>query len=166
MDHRWIWYKAVLSWSHVLLRWNMWFIPLREHNSPLTAKEKNNSWGHQNAAVLHVVWNVIFGVASLVRVLLYFLKGCFSMLVFIYARALLSGPSQGLSFLLAVVLLVVSVKAPSFFWNSDSAGANGKQPWWVDLPTAGLCHHTGSIGISVKRFRRTEPCLSHSKNVF
>lgn len=106
--------KYSLNWnqwkSRERHRVNMWFISLREQNSPLTAKQ-NNSRGQLNSAALLIAWDCFhwcgsFCVSSDVLC-------CYS--VFMCARAGLAPPSQCRSLLLAVVLLVGSAKASFIF---------------------------------------------------
>lgn len=127
-------------------RLNMWFIFHREHTSPLTAKQ-NNSWGQHNTAVLHVVWKCCYwcrvtGVSSKIYV---------GSKVFVFYVPGLAGTTRAPFLWSWRLFLLIWLGEGFFFWNGDSAGEEGKQPWWADLPTAGTCQHAEQRRLSVAR---------------
>ena len=166
----------MIPWAAVMLRLNMWFIFHREHNSPLTAKQ-NNSWGQQSTAVLCTCCLKMLLLVAWHWCCSFVFPEGFLLVLCVYVCQGRAGRTIKVPFLSSRRLFCCFVgllKASSFFWNSDSAGEEGRQPWWVDLPTAGSCQHAGGwwrlsiarrsdVGISVQLHQATH-ILFHISN--
>lgn len=92
--------------------------------------------------------NVVVGVMPPDLLLCISSKGVCLSKVFVCARA---GLQEGFSFKLAVVLLIHSLawwRPLHFSETVIQRERRGNKLWWVDLPTAGSCQHSGQWRLS------------------